>query len=485
MTEKSTSHKILDSVRQQKLEAGLQPFKIVKYFAFSSMGVILVFTLFLSWIISNHAKDVMLEQSEQYSLLLAENLNQQVFRRFVLEAVVRYGGIALSNPEQFDHLDKIIQGIIQGLKIDAVTIYDSKKNVISYSTVTDLVGQEDRGDNSYHKALKGIPNSKFLYEGRLQSLIPGRPGVKCKLKTFIPFRQVKADGKSGDIIMGVIEISKDLSKEYGAVIKLQGRIILVSGTVMSVLFIVLSIIVSRAGKKMEARALDRLRLEEKLNHSERLAHLGTMVATVSHEIKSPLGIVRSTAEILGKRLKKIAPENEHLSEIIVNETKRLNHIVVEFLDFAKPQEANLKEVDVNTVVEKALLFISPQVKEQRTEMITDLCPNPKLSNVDTEQFYRVLLNILINALQAIQEGGVIQVGTAHSKSGGMEIYVRDNGVGMSEDKVVQIFNPFYTDKIKGTGLGLAITKNIIDLHGGEITVKSKKDEGTTFTIFLP
>lgn len=485
MTEKSKSHKILDSVRQQKLEAGLQPFKLVKYFAFSSMGVILVFTLFLSWVISNHARDVMLKQSEEYSLLLAENLNQQVFRRFVLEAVVRYGGIALSNPEQFDHLDKIIQGIIQGLEIDSVTIYDSKKNIISYSTVDELVGQEDKGDNSYHKALEGISNSKFLYAGRLQSLIPGRPGVRCKLKTFIPFRQVKADGQSGEIIMGVIEITKDLSKEYGAVIKLQGRIIVVSGTVMSVLFIVLSMIVSSAGKKMEARALERLRLEEKLNQSERLAHLGTMVATVSHEIKSPLGIVRSTAEILGKRLKKIAPENEHLSDIIVSETKRLNHIVVEFLDFAKPQEAKFQEVDVNGLVEKALLFINPQVKEQKIEVITDLCPNPVKSNIDTEQFYRALLNILINALQAVKDEGIIQVGTARVKGGGMEVYVRDNGVGMSEDKVVQIFNPFYTDKNKGTGLGLAITKNIIDLHGGEITVKSKVDHGTTFTIILP
>lgn len=486
MTEQTRSHQILDAVRKQKIDAGLQPFKLLKYFAFSSMGVVLVFTLFLSWVISNHARDVMLDQSEEYSLLLAENLNQQVFRRFVLEAVVRYGGITLSNPEQFDHLDKIIRGIIQGLKIDSVTIYDSKENIISYSTIEELVGQRDKGDKSYVKALDGIPNSKFLYAGRLQSLIPGRPNVKCKLKTFIPFRQVKADGQSGEIIMGVIEITQDLSKEYGVIIKLQGRIIVVSGLIMSLLFIVLSVIVSRAGKKMEARALDRLRLEEKLNQSERLAHLGSMVATVSHEIKSPLGIVRSTAEILRKRLNKISPENNHLSDIIISETERLNHIVVEFLDFAKPQEAKFSQVDINEIVRKALTFIAPQAKQQQAEIVTDLCPNPRHINLDAGQFYRALLNILINGLQAIKPGGVIEVGTRLSEQGhGMEVFIRDNGDGMSEAKLDQIFKPFYTDKLKGTGLGLAITKNIVELHQGEITVTSELNEGTTFTIKLP
>lgn len=486
MTEKSQSHKTFDSVRRQKLEAGLQPFKIVKYFAFSSMGVILVFTLFLSWIISNHARDVMLKQSEEYSLLLAENLNQQVFRRFVLETVVRYGGIALSNPSQFSSLDHIIRGIIQGLKIDSVTLYDSRKNIISYSTVDELVGKEGLGEESYYKALEGVSNSKFLYAGRLQSLIPGRPQVQCRLKTYIPFRQVKADGQSGENIMGVIEITQDLSKEYGAIIKLQGRIITVSSVVMSVMFIVLSIIVSRAGKIMEQRAVERLRLEEKLNQSERLANLGSMVATVSHEIKSPLGIVRSTAEILQKRLNKIAPENSHLTEIVISETKRLNNIVVEFLDFAKPAEASFRQQDINVIVKNALQFISPKIKEQQIELVTDLCPDPRMVNLDGEKFYRAFLNILLNGLQALDGDGILQVGTRRGPAGkGMEVYVRDNGVGMSEEKVAQIFHPFYTDKHKGTGLGLAITKSIIDLHDGEISVESKVDEGTTFTIYIP
>jgi signal transduction histidine kinase len=486
MENKQDPHELLDSIRLQKLDAGLQPFKLVKYFSFSSLGVILVFTLILSWIISNHARRVMLEQSEEYALLLAENINQQVFRRFVLPAVVRYGGIALSNPEQFENLDRIVRGLIQGLKIDSVTIYDSRVNIISYSTVGELVGKRDLGGPEYKKALEGQANSRFIYSGSIFSLLSVAPAVSCQLRAYIPFRQVREDGESGDVIMGVIEIVKDLSKGYANIIDLQGRIILVSAAVMAVLFLVLRTIVSRAGKIMEGRALERLRLEEMLNQAERLAHLGTMVATVSHEIKSPLGIVRSTAEILEKRIQKVAPGNEHLARIIVDETMRLNRIVVEFLDFARPQKMHMESGDVNEIAGKVLAFLAPMIREQHVELIADLAADLPATEIDRDQFYRALLNILLNAIQAMESEGVLQVSTRRLKSGRqIEIVIRDNGVGIAEEKISQIFKPFFTDKSKGTGLGLAISKNIIEGHGGSIDVESRPREGTTFTIHLP
>lgn len=477
---------VLDSIRQQKLDAGLQPFKLVKYFSFTSLGVILIFTIILSLIISNHARRVMLEQSEEYSLLLAENINQQVFRRFVLPAVVRYGGIALSNPEQFDNLDRIVRGVIQGLKIDSVTIYDSRVNVISYSTVSDLVGKRDKGGEEYRKSLAGEANSKFIYSGSVFSLLSVTPAVSCQLRTYIPFRQVRDDGEDGGVVMGVIEIVKDLSKEYTNIIWLQGRIMLVSAAVMGVLFIVLRTIVSKAGRIMESKALERLKLEETLNQTERLAHLGTMVATVSHEIKSPLGIVRSTAEILEKRIQKVAPGNEHLARIIVDETMRLNKIVVEFLDFARPQKMHLEKGNINDITNQILAFINPMLKEQHIDLVTDLEPDLPLIDIDRDQFYRALLNIFLNAVQAMEDGGPLEIRTHHQdEERRMVISIRDAGVGMTEDKIAQIFKPFFTDKHKGTGLGLAITKNIIESHGGEIQVESTPQVGTTFTISLP
>jgi len=206
---------------------------------------------------------------------------------------------------------------------------------------------------------------------------------------------------------------------------------------------------------------------------------------VSHEIKSPLGIIRSTAEILEKRIKKVAPGNEHLARIVIDETSRLNTITMEFLDFARPRKVKLKSGDVNDVVRKALVFISPKAVEQGVEIEEDLCSAPLKVQLDQDLFYRAVLNILVNALQAMKEGGTLRVATYPSKTvKGMEIEITDNGGGMSEGKIEHIFNPFFTDKHKGTGLGLSITKNIITSHNGNIRVVSTSGKGTSFIVTL-
>lgn len=472
-----------DSGRYPK-DAGLQSFTLVKYFSFTALGVILIFTMILSWIISNNAKVVMLKQSEDYSLLLAGNINQQVFRRFVLPAVVRYGRIALRNPDQFGYLDKIVSEIVQGLDIDSVTIYDSKENVVSYSTLPELVGKRDRGGIEYEKALEGAANSRFIYSGSMWSLLSSDPQISCQLMTFIPFRQVRESGEAGDAIMGVIEIAKDLSRDYTAILKLQGRIMIVSAVVMLVLFLVLRIIVLRAGNILERRMGERIRLKEQLDKTEQLAHLGTLVATVSHEIKSPLGIVRSTAEILKKRIEKVAPGNENLAQIIVDETARLNTIVTEFLDFARPQQPKLKSRDLQLILDKAINFTRSMAEKQGVEIETSYGGDAILREVDEDMLYRAFLNIILNSIQAMEAGGRLVVETLEGEEGQITVSFQDNGPGMSEEKAAQVFEPFFTDKNKGTGLGLAITNNIIEEHGGEIRVESRVQEGTRFVILF-
>ncbi len=487
MTKKDNHYSAIDDPEQlERLRAGLMPFQLVKYFSFTSLGVILIFTLFLSLIISKQSRTVMLDQSEAYSLLLAENLNQQVFRGFVLPTVVRYGKIALSNPEQFQRLDRIIRNATASMKIEAVTIYDSNVNIISYSTNDEYVGKKNMGGLEYEKALIGEPNSQIVSSGTILSLLPGTKAVNCRLKTFIPFRQVREDASAEGQIMGVIEITQDLSREYESIVRLQWRIIFVSSIVMAILFLVLLIIVSRAGKIMEKRGRERLNLEKKLSDAQRLAHLGTMVATVSHEIKSPLGIVRSTAEILMKRIKKVAPGNEHLAEIIISETTRLNNIVLEFLDFARPQKPKLAPVDINRSIEQALQFMEPKFIEKEIKIESNLDENIGKITIDPDMFYRALLNILVNGTQAMPDGGVLQVKTGIVESdGSVFISIQDSGIGMNEEKAAQIFKPFFTDKNRGTGLGLAITQNIIEKHHGTISVSSKEGKGSTFTIILP
>ena len=248
---------------------------------------------------------------------------------------------------------------------------------------------------------------------------------------------------------------------------------------------VLSYIVMRADRIIEARAEERRQLEEKLNEAERLASLGKMVAAVSHEIKNPLGIVKSTAEVLGKRISKVAPGNEHLAQIIVDETARLDGIVREFLDFARPRDPRLEPVSLNTLVERVAQFMAPELEARSVTFRKELDGNLPVIPLDKEQIYQVLLNMFINAIQAMPEGGALTVTTRQGFAGEVELEVRDSGVGMSPEKMEQIFTPFYTDKNRGTGLGLAIARNIVDKHQGRIAVVSKEGQGSRFTLIFP
>lgn len=485
MTAKPRNTNNLNYIRRQKIDAGTQPFRLVKYFSFSSILVFLVFTLFLSYALSKYSEKVMFEQSEAHTILLAENINQQVFHRFVLPTVLRYGKISLREPEQHKLINRIVIGLIQGMAIDRVTIYDSNVNIVSYSTEEGVVGQEGLGQEGYALALLGQTKSTISYGGNVFTFLGIGEDIHSTLTTTIPFRQVGKTGESNGEILGVIEIKKDLTREYANILDLQKKLVLLSTVVVTILFLVLRTIVARGDRIMIKRTEERLRLEDKLNQAERLATLGTMVATVSHEIKSPLGIVRSTAEILEKRIKKIAPGSEHLAGIIIDETTRLNDIVLEFLDFARPQKMQLRVAAVEDVVDKILRFVSPEMKASNIKLITDFAPDLPKTALDEDAFYRAILNVVMNALQAMEEGGELQITTENLGKDGLSIAIQDSGRGISEENQDQVFTPFFTDRHKGTGLGLAITKNIIENHGGSIKLDSELDKGSCFTISLP
>jgi len=471
--------------RFQRSSDGLLPFALVKYFSFTSLILILIASFILSWVIASNAKTVLLQRSEAYSRLFADNLNRQVFLQFVLPTVVRYGRIALSEQEQYERLDKIVANITRGMRIESVTIYEPNQNRIAYSTLSELMGKRDMGGLEYLKAGKGESNSVLISGGSLFSFLPGSAEVFCTLKTYVPFRQENKLGERTGEIMGVIEVVQDLSEDLEAIIRLQARVIILSLAIMAVLFVILSLIVVRANRIMAERAAERLRLEEQLNEAQRLASLGKMVAAVSHEIKNPLGIVRSTAEILGNRIGKVAPGNERLANIIVEETSRLDSIVREFLDFARPRDLVKKAGSLNGVVERLIRFMEPEL--QAKEVQVELALDPDLPEIffDSEQIYQVLFNIAFNAIQAMPEGGGLQVVTGMADREQAFISVQDTGIGIAPEKLEQIFTPFYTDKNRGTGLGLTIAKSIVEKHQGTIEVSSASGTGSTFRILLP
>jgi signal transduction histidine kinase len=274
-------------------------------------------------------------------------------------------------------------------------------------------------------------------------------------------------------------------KDLEAIILLQGRVLILSRAIMTVMFVVLTLLVVRANRIMAKRAEERLRLEEQLNEAQRLASLGKMVAAVSHEIKNPLGIVRSTAEILGNRIGKVAPGNERLANIIVEETSRLDAIVREFLDFARPREVEKKAGSLNAVVERLLRFMEPELEQKSVEVTARLEETLPEIFFDSEQIYQVLFNIMFNAIQAMPDGGELVVRTGSLDAGRVVVEVSDTGIGIAPDKLEQIFTPFYTEKNRGTGLGLTIAKSIVEKHAGRIEVSSTPGAGSTFRILLP
>ena len=459
-----------------------KPFALVKFFSFTTLLVFLVFTPIFAILISNHANGVMLRRSEEYALVFARNVNQQLYERFIMPSYLRYGSIIPSHPGQQRRLDVIIRNITHGMKVEALSIFDQEEDIVVYSTINERVGQQGEGGEEFMSAKEGRSSSRLEAHGSMLNLLPGAEPPSYRLISYIPLRSEQAPSK----ILGVIEIIQDMSDDYLATIKLQGMISGIAFLFMFVLFVILRLIVARADRIIEARARERQVLEDRLHRSEHLASLGKMIASVSHEIKNPLGIVRSTAEMLRKRIGADSDANKRLTSVIIDETSRLDGIVREFLDFARPREIKLKAIQVGDVVREALDFVSPELDKNGIISRLDIEDGLPAVPVDRELFYRALLNILLNGIQVMPEGGrlAVRVGGDGSNKAGVVIEISDTGPGIPEESLDQIFKPFYTDKTRGTGLGLAIAKNVIDNHHGEIEVESVLGEGTTFRIKL-
>ena len=245
-----------------------------------------------------------------------------------------------------------------------------------------------------------------------------------------------------------------------------------------------------------ARTLESTQVLERIKERDRLAAIGEMAAGLAHEIRNPLGAIKGAAQLLvGPDGKPVSPdEGEEFLGIIVEEVDRLNNVVTQFLDYArpvKPDQVEHDEVDVNTVLKKTVQLFESDGSAAGVEIVSrydDLLP-PVAG--DPEQLRQVFLNLGLNAIQSMPEGGTLEIITTRRRRSALgygsfaEIRFRDNGVGIPRDKIRKLFIPFYTTKQRGTGLGLPISQRIITQHGGVIEVRSSPGAGSTFSVFLP
>jgi signal transduction histidine kinase len=252
---------------------------------------------------------------------------------------------------------------------------------------------------------------------------------------------------------------------------------------MGLIFVALLLIVHKAEGIIEQRAKEQRELESQLNHAERLAALGQMVAGVSHEVRNPLGIIRSTAELMGG-MPDATETQQKLSGVIIQESSRLNNIVTEFLDFARPQKPNFQECYLEDIIQKNLQFLQPEFEKENITVHDNLNGRSFKLSADPQMLYRAFLNLFINGIQAMENGGRINVEVGEEKDH-FVVGIEDTGSGISEENLKKIFDPFFSTKDKGSGLGISIVRNIVEGHKGSIWIESKDGAGTKVFMRLP
>ena len=234
--------------------------------------------------------------------------------------------------------------------------------------------------------------------------------------------------------------------------------------------------------KLRQQADQILEIEEQLRRADRLSALGELSAGMAHEIGNPLGSIKGTAEILRDAF---PPEDKRreFTAILIKEVDRLGGVVRDFLRFAKPAPVGLGRFDVNEALREVLLLTRQQTLKNRVQTVFESGPVAPVAG-DAEKVKQAFLNLVLNGIQAMAEGGTLTVST-RTVDGQAEIGIADTGQGIAAEDLERIFNPFFTTRQEGTGLGLAITHRIVEGHGGKIEVKSEVGRGTRFVMRLP
>ncbi len=556
-----------------------KPFRLAK--SFSTVAIVLIFgtVLTLATVVSRQAEIIITKRVEDDTIKLMDNLNHQMYERFLREAFVRFGEISLRKPVQREMLHEVISNTIYGFDIKRVMIYDAKDERVTFSTDETMLGSRPDDQESYDEAIKAyIPSRVNPWRWRLGSLEgptdsfqlflkhyqlePARPDERWLAKGPLSPREQSLESlyyewlweratennsvllsptspltgrlqtetpptspqigpeeqneeeaylenlraqtvfryeggqylffnffPSGDFVLrgykamefyetrklsGVLEISRDLTPEFRQIAKLQYFALSMAALLALLLSTILRWVVSRGESILTKRNLERQALRERLDQAERLAGLGSMVATVAHEIRNPLGIIHSTADVLNRFLAP-DPDKARLARAIVEEANRLSEVVTEFLDFARPPTPRPAPVVVEEILEEILAFLEVTLSRAGVELRCDFRDDPTPIMGDGPMLHRAFLNILANAIQAMEDGGLIWVRTSLEKDdreSRLLVAISDTGPGLSDEMAKKLFSPFYTTKAKGTGLGLVIVRNIIEGHGGTIEMKN-------------
>lgn len=455
------------------------PFQLVKFLSWGSLILILGFSLFLSVFLANYARNMVLQKKKDFALLLAENLNHQIYQRFTLPTVLGFGRIQLKQDAQYKRLDQVVMSTIHSFHVLDVRIYDTG-NRIAYSMESGVVEKKEIGGSQVQEA---IDKRRFNFEllSRLSNwralFTLNPPARSFVLRTTYPLRAERKLGRLSDAgpLMGVLVFTQDITEDYEQVIHFQRLIILTTFVSFLVLFFLLWMLIIRADRIFAERMREKKKLEDDLHQNEKLASMGRMVASIAHEIRNPLGIIKSSAELLLKKARKDGDSRAGIIQAVVDEAERLARTVNDFLDYARPKTPNMDELDLCRIVDHIMAFLGNDLKGRDIEIVRD-CPENTLVLGDNDLIYRAVYNLVINASQAIEGAGTIQV-IAREQDDAVILEVQDSGPGFDADILEKYPEPFYTTKDFGTGLGLSIVANILRSHGARLELANKEGGG--------
>jgi len=268
--------------------------------------------------------------------------------------------------------------------------------------------------------------------------------------------------------------------------------LIISGIIVflfgSLIFYVIAIIQHQGAL---SSALKRVRAEnrqliESLQRADRLSLIGRMATTMAHDIRNPLGSIRGYAQLFEQEFAKMdnALMCKH-ADVVISAVDHLNSIITKTLQFSKPLKPNFRSIDIKPLLLRTLELIKRDIKLKNVDLISDIQDIQIKVNIDEHLISQTFLNLLLNALDAMPNGGTLKVSVSKAAKDYVEIKVADTGNGIPEDKIEDIFKPYYSTKSTGTGIGLAVVDNIIATHSGTITVESELGKGTVFIITLP
>jgi len=226
------------------------------------------------------------------------------------------------------------------------------------------------------------------------------------------------------------------------------------------------------------------RIENEIELSRRLAAIGRLTSGVAHEVKNPINAIVIHMEILRERLLQMDPETKRHMDIISSEFQRLDRVVKTLVDFSRPMELNLVETDLRRIADEVVALSGPEAELHHVTIVHDRAARPMAARVDEDLVKQALLNVVINGVQAMSEGGKLTLRSiADGEKGTIE--VRDQGVGIPREMRDKIFNLYFTTKKAGSGIGLAMTYRVLQLHNGALEFESEVGKGTTFRLILP